>query len=202
MFSNFALVVRSSGIRPGLSPEDEEVKQKLAKCRPRVYSELIRLDILGPSGASPPRAPTTRLSLPFVMKTSHEGPSVVKPTREELQAQVDSLAKKKRNVKRRAQAPLESSLEIRGKVPRLGALTPSSTAKRWGSSDQVPARCQAPPSVAKVSKAASLGVSSGRSFELPFTVLPISIRSPLAQDSKRPPTTSEDEGRGCFGNEG
>ena len=25
------------------------------------------------------------------------------------------------------------------------------------------------------------------------------IRSPLAQDFKRPPTTPEDEGRGCFG---
>ena len=82
MFSNFALVVRSSGIHPSLSPEDEEVKWKLAKCRPRVYSELIRSDIPGPSGVSPSPAPASRPYLPFVMKTSHEGPSVVKPTRE------------------------------------------------------------------------------------------------------------------------
>ena len=113
MFSNFALVGRSSGIRPGLSPEDEEVKRKLAKFHPWVSSELIRWDILGPSGLSSSRAPTSRPSLPFVMKTSREEPSVVKPTREELQARVESLAKKKRRVKRRAQAPLESSL---GKV--------------------------------------------------------------------------------------
>ena len=84
MFSNFALVVRSSGIRPGLSPEDEEVKRKLAKCRPRVYSEMIRSDIPGPSGVSPSRAPALRPSLPFVTKTSREGPSVMKPTWEEL----------------------------------------------------------------------------------------------------------------------
>ena len=86
MFSNFALVVRSSGIRPSLSPEDEEVKRKLAKCCSQVYSELIRSDIPRPSGVSPSWAPTSRPSLPFVMRTSHEGPSVVKPTQEELQA--------------------------------------------------------------------------------------------------------------------
>ena len=96
MFSNFALVVWSSGIRSGLSPEDEEVKRKLAKCRLRVYSELIRSGILWPFGVSPSQAPASRPTLPFVMKTSREGPSVVKPTREELQARVKSLAKKKK----------------------------------------------------------------------------------------------------------
>ena len=102
MFYNFALVVRSSGIRPGLSPEDEEVNWKFAKCRPRVYSELIRSDIPGPSGVSPSRDLASRPPLPFVMKTSHEGPSVMRPTREELQDRVESLAKKKRSVKRKA----------------------------------------------------------------------------------------------------
>ena len=63
MFSNFALVVRSSSIRPGLSAEDEEVKLKLAKCYPRVCSELIRLDIPGPFGVSPPRAFPTLFSV-------------------------------------------------------------------------------------------------------------------------------------------
>ena len=45
-------------------------------------------------------------------------------------------------------------------------------------------------------------ISSGRSIELPLVVLPISVRSPLALDFKRPPTTPEDGGRGCFGTEG
>ena len=112
VFSNFALVVRSSGIRPSLSPEDEEVKRKLAKCRPRVYSELIRLDILGPSGVSPSRAPASRPSLPFIMKTSREGTSVVKPTREKLQARVKSLEKKERSVKRKAYAPPRAALRF------------------------------------------------------------------------------------------
>ena len=73
-----------SGIRPDLSSEDKEVKQQLAKCLPRVYSELIRSDIPEPSSVNPSRPPALRPFLPFVMKPSHEGPSVVKPTQEEL----------------------------------------------------------------------------------------------------------------------
>ena len=110
MFSNFGLVMWSSGIRPGLSPEDEEVKRKLAKCHPRVYYELIRLDILGPFGVSSSRAPASRPSLPFFIRTSREGP--LKPTREELQARVELLAKKKRSVKRKAQAPPRADLRF------------------------------------------------------------------------------------------
>ena len=53
-----------------------------------------------------------------------------------------------------------------------------------------------------MSKAAGPKNSSGRRAELPLVVLPISVRSPLAQDFKRPPATPEDEGRGCFRIEG
>ena len=41
------LVAWFSSLRPGLSPENEEVKQRLVKCHPRAYSELIRSDIPG-----------------------------------------------------------------------------------------------------------------------------------------------------------
>ena len=75
-----------SSIRPDLSFEDKEVKQQLAKCLPRVYYELIRLDIPGPSSVNPTQPLALRPSLPSIMKPSREGPSAVKPTREELQA--------------------------------------------------------------------------------------------------------------------
>ena len=94
-----------------------------------MYCELIRFDIPGPSGMSLARAPASRPSLPFVMRTSRKGPLVVKPTREELQAQVESLSKKKRSVKRKAQALFESNLVTRGKVPRLGVPSLQSTVK-------------------------------------------------------------------------
>ena len=106
------------------------------------------------------------------------------------------------SIKHRAQSPLESSLVIRGKVPRLGVPSPPSRATGWGLLDQVPARGQAPPSVAEVSKVGGLGISSGRSAKLPLAVLPIFVPSPLAQDFKHPPTTPEGKGGGCFGTEG
>ena len=55
--------------------------------------------------------------------------------------------------------------------------------------------------MAEVSKVAGPETSSGRSAELCLVVLPIYVRSPLAQDFKRPPATPEDEGRGYFGTE-
>ena len=43
---------------------------------------------------------------------------------------------------------------------------------------------------------------SWRTTEPPLKVLPISVRSPSAQNAKLPPTTPEDKGRDCFGTEG
>ena len=86
--------MRSSGIRPDLNPEDRVVKQKLAKCLPRAYSELIRSDIPGSSGSKSSRPSTMRPSPPSVMKFSFERPPVVKPTKEELQARVDTLSRR------------------------------------------------------------------------------------------------------------
>ena len=111
-----------SGICPDLSSEDKEVKQQLARCLLRVYSELIRLDIPGPYGVKP-----FRPSEPSGMKStrlSALGPpqsSVMKPSREELRARVEFLAKKRRSAKRKVRATSESSHAARGKVLKLGA---------------------------------------------------------------------------------
>ena len=191
-----------SGIRLDLSFKDKEVKQQLAKCLPRVCSNMIRSDIPGPSSVNPSPPPTLRPSLPSVTKPSHEGPSAVKPIWEELQARVESLAKKKRNFKHKAQDPTESSLVIRGKILRLGASSSPSIAKEQGSPIQVPARGQAPSSMAEVSKVAGSKNPLGRTAEPPLEVLPISVQSPLAQNTQLPSTTSEDEGMDRFGTEG
>ena len=76
--------MRSLGIRPDLSIEDRVVKRKLAKCLPRAYSELIRSDIPGSSGSKSSHPATLRPSPPSVMKFSHDGPLVIKPTKGEL----------------------------------------------------------------------------------------------------------------------
>ena len=193
--------MQPSGILPNLSSEDEEVKQQLTKCIPRVYSELIRSNIPRLSGVNPSRPPALRPFLPSDMKPSHEGPSAMKPTREKLQARVESLARKKISINLKAQAPPESSLDIRGTIPRLGASPLSSTAKEQGSSDQVPTRGQAPPSMVEVSKVVGPKNPSGRTAKPFLEALPISIWSPSARNAKLPPTTPKDEERDCFGTE-
>ena len=91
--------MRSSGIRPDLSPEDRDVKRKLAKCLPHAYSELIRSDIPGSSGSKSSRPSTMRPSLPSIMKFSYERPPVVKPTKGEPQARVETLSRRSRSAK-------------------------------------------------------------------------------------------------------
>ena len=106
-----------SGILPDLSPEDKVIKRKLAKCLSRAYSELIRSDIPGSSGSRSSRSATLRPSPSSVMKFSHDGAPVVKPTKEELLAQVETLSQ---SVKRKALDSLEKGRPTWGKVPRLG----------------------------------------------------------------------------------
>ena len=150
---------------------------------------------------SPSRATTSRPSLPFFMKTSREGPSIVKSTREELQARVKLLAKKKRSVKHKAQAPPKSSLAIRGKVPRLGASSPPTIAKGWGclTKFQLEVRCLLPwPRCLRwwVRKIPRGGV---RSFLLLFCLFMFGV--PWCQTSSVLLRRRRTRERGCFGTE-
>ena len=85
------------------------MKRKLAKCLPRAYFELIRSDIYGSSGSKSSRPSTLRPSPPYVMKFSYERPLVVKPTKGEFRAQVETLSRRPRSVKRKSQDSLEKS---------------------------------------------------------------------------------------------
>ena len=188
----------SSGIRPDLSPEDRDVKRKLAQCLLRAYSELIKLDIPGFSGSKSSRPSTLRPSPPSVMKFSLERPPVVKPTKGELQARVETLCRRSRSVKRQSQDSLKKSHQAWGKALRLG--TSSST-----SSSHVQVQGQALPSPTEVSRAPSLQTrfasaakakdSSGRAAEPPLEVMPISVWSPPAQSAETPPSIAEDLGK-------
>ena len=92
--SNSALAMCFSGIRPDLSPEDKFIKQELAECLPRAYSELIRSDIPGSLGSRSSCPAALRPTPPSVMKFSHNGPPVVKPTKGELLARVETLSRR------------------------------------------------------------------------------------------------------------
>ena len=117
--------MRFSGIRPNLSPEDEVVKRKLAKCLLHAYSELIRSDIPGSLGSRSSCPATLRPLPPSVMKFSHDGPPVVKPTKEELLARVETLSRRSRSVKWKTPDSFEKGRPAWGKVPRLGTSSSS-----------------------------------------------------------------------------
>ena len=133
--------MRFSGIHADLSPKDEVVKLKLAKCLPRVYSELIRSDISGSSSSRSSRPATLRPSSPSVMKFSHVRPFVAKPTKGELLARVEMLSRRSRSVKRKTPDSLEKGRPAWGKVPRLGtsSSSPSTHARVQGQVSLPPA---------------------------------------------------------------
>ena len=108
-----------SGIRPNLSPEDEVVKRKLVTCLLRAYYKLIRSDIPKSSGSRSSRPATLRPSPPSIMNFSHYGPSVVKPTKGELLARVETLSQRSQSMKRKAPDSLEKGRSAWGKVPRF-----------------------------------------------------------------------------------
>ena len=183
--SNSGLVVWFSGVRLGLSLEDEKVKRRLVRCHPRAYSELIRPDILRPSGAKPTRLPILRPSPPSVMKPSlplilkssssfASEPLIVKPTRGELRARLEVLAKKRRSLKQKTQASPKGYPLARGKILKVEfSSSPLSTVRARD--------------------------SSRRATEPPLEVLPILVWSPTSLGSEPPPPMPVDVGRGCFG---
>ena len=199
------MVAYLSGVRPGLSPKDEEAKRKLVKCAPRAYSKLIRSDILGPSGSKSCRPPALRPSPPFVMKFAHEGPPVVKPTRGQLRARVETLSRRRRSVKRKSQNSPKKSHPTKGKAPKLGMSSPSP-------STEVQVKGQALPSQAEVSRVPSPRLRSSSAAEAKdssrgvaeplLEVMPISVWSPPAQSIGLPLTMRKNVGGDCSGAEG
>ena len=118
------------------------MKWKLVKCTPCAYSELIRSDIPGSSGARPARLPFLRSSPLSVMKPpvpkssspSVSEPLIAKPTWGELRSRLEVLAKKKRSVKRKPPSSLEGCPPTRGKILKVGASSLPSSAVEAGDS--------------------------------------------------------------------
>ena len=158
------------------------MKRKLIKCSPRTYSELIKSDIPRPFGSKPSRPfepsgeKSSRPSEPSDAKSSRPsalGPpqsSIMKPSREEIQARVEFFVRKKRSVKRKVPTALESSHVAQGKVSKLGASSSPSSIREQGSSGEFWVRGRLPHLVAKVSK-----------------VIGPQLRSPRAAVAKSPP---------------
>ena len=115
-----------SGARIDLSDEDDAIALILAECPARPYAELIKSSIPGPSNLKPARPAALRSSPPS-MRVSSIGPSATTPTRGELLAQLETLYRKPRSVKRKTSSFAEKGRPALAKVPRLGASSSSSS---------------------------------------------------------------------------
>ena len=114
-----------SGARIDLSAKGNAIALALAECSPRPYAELIRSDIPGPSSSKSARSAALRSSPPSTMRVSPIGPSTANPTRGELLAQLETLSRKPRSVKRKTPGSSEKDRLVLAKVPKLGVASPS-----------------------------------------------------------------------------
>ena len=165
----------------------------------------IRSDIPGSSGSKSSRLSTLRPSPPSVMKFSHERPPVIKPTKGELRARVETLSRRPRSVKRKSQDSLEKSHPAWGKASRLGtsSLSPSAHVQVQGQAFPSPVEVSRAPSSQPCSaSAAKAKDSSERAAEPLLEVMPISVWSPPAQSADPPPSIQEDLGRERLGVDG
>ena len=164
------------------------------------YSKLIRSDIPGSSGSKSSRPATLRPSPPSIMKFSHDGPPVVKPTKGELQAQVETLSRRSQSVKHKPLDSLERGHPAWGKAQRLG--TPSSSpfahirvqGQVLPPSAEVLRALSSQPRSVSTAKAKD---SSGRVADSPLEVMPISVWSPPVQSTEPPPSIAEYLRRKC-----
>ena len=155
--------------------------QELAKCHARSYAELIKSDIHGPLSLRSARSAALRSSTPPTMKVSPTGPFAAKPTKGELLAQLETLSRKPRSVKRKALDSVEKDRPASVKVPKLGASSSSP------SKDPKVLSLQS-----RSGSTAKAKGSSGRAIEQPLAVMPITIWNPPAQ-SVRPPSSRVEE---------
>ena len=138
--SDFALSSCFSGARIDLSAEDNAIVLALAECPPRPYAELIKSDIPGPSSSRSARSAALRPSPPSTMRVSPIGPSAANPTKGELLAQLETLSRKPRSVKRKTPGSVEKDRPVLAKVQKLGASSSSPSTHVRN-----PERAQSPP---------------------------------------------------------
>ena len=113
------------GARIDLSAEDNAIALVLAECPSRPYAELIKSDVPGPSSSRSTRSAALRPSPHSTMKVPPVGPSVAKPTRGQLLAQLEMVTRKPRSGKRKTSDSVEKDRLALVKVPKLGASSSS-----------------------------------------------------------------------------
>ena len=183
------------GARIDLNAEDNTIALALAECPARPYAELIKSDIPGPSSLSSTRSTASRPLPPSTMRVSSVGPSAANPTRGELLAQLETLSRKPRSVKRKTSGSSKKDRPASAKVLKLG-VSPSSPSMHVRESEPVPS----PPSEAFAvlssqpdsRSAAKVKSLLGGAVDQPLAVMPITVWNPPAKGVRSPPRRAEE----------
>ena len=193
--SDSALSPCFSGARIVLSAEDNAIALALAEYSPRPYAELIKSDIPCPSSSRSARSAALRPSPPSTMKVSPIGPSTANPTRGELLAQLETLSRKPRSVKRKTSGSVEKDQPVLAKVPKLGASSssPSTPIRK-------PERAQSPSAEAPTVLSLQLHSRStakaksllGGAVEQPLAVMSITVWNPPTKSVRSPSRRAEE----------
>ena len=180
------------GAQIDISVEDNTVALALAECPGRPYAELIKSDIPGPSSLSFARSAASRTLPPSTMRVSPIGPSAANPTKGELLAQLETLSRKPRSVKRKTSGSSEKDRPASAKVLKLGA-SPSSLSTHVRESEQAPS----PPSDAFAILSSQPGAAKAKSLlggavDQPLAVMPITVWNPPAKGVRSPPRRAKE----------
>ena len=183
------------GARVDLSAEDNVVALALAECPARPYAELIKSDIPGPSSLRYARSDVLRPSPPATMRVSPTRPSAANPTKGELLAQLETLSRKPRSVKRKTSGFTEKDRPVLAKVQKLGASlsSPSIHVRK-------PERAHSPPSEAPTTlssrprprSAAKAKCLLGGAVEQPLAIMPITVWNPPTRSVRSPSRRAEE----------
>ena len=136
-----------------------------------------------------------RPSPPPSKKVSPIGPSTATPTRGEVLAQLETLSRKPRSVKRKNSGFANKDRPALAKVPRLGASSSSLSVLAQNSERVQSPAAEAPivlgsqPPSTPVAKAKNL---LGGSAEQPLVVVPITIWNPPTESVGSPPRRAEE----------
>ena len=129
------------------------------------------------------------------MRVSPIGPSAANPTRGELLAQLETLPRKPRSVKRKTSGSTEKDRPVSTKVLKLGA-SPSSPSTYVREPEQAPsppfealAILSSQPGSRSVAKAKIL---LGGAVEQPLVAMPITVWNPPAKGVRSPPQRAKE----------
>ena len=183
------------GARIDLSAEDEVVALALVECPACPYAELIKSGIPGPSSLKPARLAALRPSPSSSMRVSPVGPFAATPTRGELLAQLETLSRKPRSVKRKTPGFAKKGRPALAKVLKLGASSSSPSTPI-----QKPERASSPAAEAPIvlnsqppsNSAAGARNLLGGSAEQPLAVVPITVWNPPTESVRSPPRQVEE----------